>query len=138
MQESTCVGDEEPLISGTHYYVTDSQLSASGHDPLHYTYSNMNERVFLKPEEGRIGNTYSSYLGWCSQIVTNMKNNAPYIQVDFGTHILVSAVAVQGFEINSDKRQPQYVKKFQLAYKNLESEEFCTINGNNDIPMVSY
>ena len=136
MSVANCFGDEEPLISGTHYYVTDNQLSASGYDPLHYTYSNMNERVFLKPEEGRIGNMYTSFLGWCSQIVTNMINNAPYIQVDFGTNVIVSAVAVQGFVINGDSRQPRYVTEFQLAYKDLESDKFCTVNDKNGLPMV--
>ena len=69
-----CIGNEEPLISGIHYYVANNQLSASGHDPLRYTYGNMNERVLLTPEEGRIGNDYDSFIGWCSQKVTNMHN----------------------------------------------------------------
>lgn len=124
------------MISGIHYYVSDGQLSASGHDPLHYSYSNINERVLLTPEEARIGNMYTSFLGWCSQIVTNMKNNAPYIQVDFGAPVMVSAVAVQGFTINNDRRQYRYVHKYQLAYKDLESEEFCIVNDENNQSMV--
>lgn len=96
----------------------------------------MIERVLLVPEEGRIGNTYASFLGWCSQRVTNIMNNAPYIQVDFGTPVTVSSVAVQGFQINGDSRQRRYVSRFHLAYKDLESEEFCTVNDQNDQPMV--
>lgn len=88
----------------------------------------MNERVKLVPQEGRIGNMYSSYLGWCSQKVTNIMDNAPYIQVDFSASVVVTSVAVQGFEINGDNRQPRYVCEFQLAYKDLKSDEFCTIN----------
>ena len=131
-----CIGNEEPLISGTRYYVSDNQLSASGHYPLYYTYSNMNERVLLVPQEGRISNKYSSFLGWCSQKVTNIVNNAPYIQVDFGTPVVVSSVAVEGFEINSDSRQRRYVHEFQLAYEDLESEKFCTINNDSQLAAV--
>ena len=116
--------------------MNNNQLSASGYDPLHYTYDNMNERVSLIPEEGRINNDYASFLGWCSQIVTNIMSNAPYIQVEFDIQAIVSTVAVQGFEINSDKRQPRYVLEFQLAYKDLESEKFCTVNDENGLPMV--
>ena len=119
-----------------HYYVNGDQLSASGHDPLHYTYDDMNERVSLLPEEGRIGNDYGSFLGWCSEKVTNVMKNAPFIQVDFDTPVMVSTVAVQGFDINSDKRQPRYVLEFQLAYKDLVSEKFCTVNDENGLPMV--
>lgn len=96
----------------------------------------MNERVLLVPQEGRIGNMYSSFLGWCSQKVTNIVNNAPYIQVEFSTPVVVSSVAVQGFEINGDSRQRRYVREFQLAYQDLESKEFCTIN-NDSKPVVS-
>ena len=135
-QVTNCIGDEEPLISGTRYYVNNNQLSASGHDPLHYTYDNMNERVSLIPEEGRVSNDYGSFLGWCSQKVTNIMKNAPYIQVEFDTQVVVSTVAVQGFEINGDKKQPRYVLEFQLAYKDLESEKFCTVNDENGLPMV--
>ena len=131
-----CIGDEEPLISGTRYYVNNNQLSASGHDPLHYTYDNMNERVLLVPAEGRINNDYGSFLGWCSQIITNIMDNTPYIQVEFDIQVVVSTVAVQGIVINGDKRQPRYVRKFHLAYKDLESEKFCTINDENGLPMV--
>ena len=55
-------------------------------------------------------------------------DNAPYIQVDFSASVVVTSVAVQGFEINGDNRQPRYVCEFQLAYKDLKSDEFCTIN----------
>ena len=135
---SRCYGNGEALISGTRYYVSDDQLSASGYDPLHYTYDNMNERVLLRPEEGRVASyTYSGFLGWCSQIVTNLVNNAPYIQVEFGTIVVISAGAIQGIEINEDERQPRYVSRFQLAYMDLESEEFCVVNDENGNPMVS-
>ena len=63
-------------------------------------------------------------------------SNAPYIQVEFDIQVVVSTVAVQGFEINGDKRQPRYVLEFQLAYKDLESEKFCTVNDENGLPMV--
>ena len=79
---------------------------------------------------------YSSFLGWCSQKVTNIVNNAPYIQVEFSTSVIVSSVAVQGFEINGDSRQRRYVHEFQLAYQDLESKEFCIIN-NDSKPVVS-
>ena len=133
---TTCYGNGEALISGTRYYVSDDQLSASGFDPLHYTYDNMNERVILRPEEGRIANTYSSFLGWCSEMVTNIVNNAPYIQVEFGTNVVVSGGAIQGIEINGDGNQPRYVNTFHLAYMDLESEEFCTINDETGNAMV--
>ena len=60
----------------------------------------------------------------------------PYIQVEFNTNVLVSTVAVQGFMINDDSRQPRYVSRFQLAYKDLESDKFCTVNDKNGLPMV--
>lgn len=96
----------------------------------------MKERVLLKPEEGRISNMYSSFLGWCSQQVTNIMNNVPYIQVDFGTNVIVSSVAVQGFLINGDSRQYRYVNEFHLSYKDAESEVFCTVNNEDGLPMV--
>jgi len=126
----------EALISGIQFYVSDDQLSASGFDPLHYTYDNLNERVLLRPEECRIASDmYYSFLGWCSQIVTNIVNNAPYIQVEFDTNVVVSGGAIQGFEINGDNRQPRFVSRFYLAYKDLE--KFCVVNDEDGNRMVS-
>jgi len=97
----------------------------------------MHERVLLRPEEGRIANDlYYSFLGWCSQIVTNIVDNAPYVQVEFNTNVIVSGGAIQGIEINGDHRQPRYVSRFYLAYKDLELEEFCVVNDENGNPMV--
>jgi len=43
---------------------------------------------------------------------------------------------IQGFEINGDYRKPQYVNRFQFAYKDLESEEFYVANNEDGNPMV--
>ena len=72
----------EALISGIQFYVSDDQLSASGFDPL------------LRPKEGRIASACTIVRGWYSQIVTNIVNNAPSIQVEFDTYVVVSGGAI--------------------------------------------
>lgn len=64
---------------------------------------------------GRLHQKYG-YGGWCSESTTQTSIHNPYLQIDFGGIVTVTAVATQGVDDNVINRD-YYVMNYELEYR---------------------